>query len=239
MSFLFRGLNRLKEAVGAAFGSNRLIKSFRDNVAKHGGKRIISIQVVREPLSKAVSSFANILTAGKLNEVARARGQASFFHLYSIITLQDGTKLRYEKNARPELEITDGKLGNNAESVNTTGGGVPLRDFIERTIKRMGEDRYIRYSALKENCQDFILNSLAANGLLTPDLQTFILQDTAQLIEESPVFGQKLGQAATDIGGKMSEVWNELFRRAGGKIGYFPGRKAAMGAALGRGKRAF
>lgn len=226
MSFLLNAFNRVKQAVGAAVGSNRLIKSFRDNLAKHGDKRIMSIQIVREPLAKAVNAFGNLLTAGKLDEVAQQQGEKAFFHLYSILTLEDGTKLRYEKNARPELEVTNGRLGDKAESVNSSGGGVPLRDFIERTMKRMGEDRYISYDALRNNCQDFLLNSLSANGLLQPDLATFIKQDTTKLIEESPSFGQKLGKAATDIGGKMSEIWNELFRKHGGY------RRMALGGGI-------
>jgi hypothetical protein len=208
--------SRISEAVGAVIGSNRLIKSFRDNLTKHGDKKIVNIQIVREPLAKAVNAFGNLLTAGKLDEVARAGGQSAFFHLYSILTLDDGTKLRYEKNARPELEVTNGSIGSNAESVNSSGGNIPLRDFIERSIKRMGEDRYISYDALRNNCQDFLLNSLEANGLLQPDLALFIKQDTTKLIEESPSFGQKIGNMATNIGGKMSEVWNELFRKRGG-----------------------
>jgi hypothetical protein len=216
MSFLLRGFNRISEALGAALGSNRLPKSFRDNLAKHGGKKIINIQVVREPLAKAVNAFGNLLTAGKLDEVARGQGQAGFFHLYSILTLDDGTKLRYEKNARPELESTNGRMGDKAEAVNASGGGVSLRDFIERAMKRMGEDRYISYDALRNNCQDFLMNSLSASGLLQPDLATFIKQDTTKLIEESPSFGQKLGKAATDVGGKFKEVWDELFRKRGG-----------------------
>lgn len=239
MSFLWKGFNRLKEAASALVGSGRLTKSFRDNLTKHGDKKIISIQVVREPLQRAVKAFANLLTAGKLDEVARAQGQAGFFHLYSILTLEDGTKLKYEKNERPVLEPFDGRLGQNAESVNTTGGGIPLRDFIERTIKRMGENNYIQYSALQLNCQNFILNSLAANGLLTPDLQTFIHQDTTRLIEESPSFGQKIGNAATDLGAKFREIYEELWKKRGSRVKHIPGRKAAMGAVLHRGKRTF
>jgi hypothetical protein len=51
--------------------------------------------------------FANLISAGTFNEVASKQGEAGFFHLFSIITLDDGTTLIYEKNERPVLQVSN------------------------------------------------------------------------------------------------------------------------------------
>lgn len=232
MSFLLRGLNRLKEATGALFGDIRLPKSFRDNLAKHGGKRIQNIQVIREPLQKAVNAFANALTLGKFGQVAQQQGEAGFFHLYSILILEDGTRLKYEKNERPVLEPESGRPGAKAEMVSASGGGIVLNDFIQRAMKAMGDQRYITYDPIRNNCQDFLLGSLQANGLLTAELTTFIKQNVQQLIEETPSFSQSIAKGLTDIAGKGREIFEELWKKRGGyrslRIGGAP-RPAARG----------
>jgi len=216
MSFLLRGLNRLKEATGALFGDIRLPKSFRDNLNKHGNKKVMNIQVVREPLAKAVNAFANALTLGKFGQVAQQQGEAGFFHLYSILTLDDGTRLIYEKNERPRLESYDGRPGAKAEIVNASGGGIVLNDMINRAMKAMGDQRYISYDPIRNNCQDFLMGTFQANGLLTAELATFIKQDVSKLVEETPSFSQSLAKGLTDIAGKGREIFEELFKKRGG-----------------------
>jgi len=232
MAFLLRGLNRLKEATGALFGDIRLPKSFRDNLTKHGGKRLQNIQVVREPLQKAVNAFANALTLGKFGQVAQQQGEAGFFHLYSILHLDDGTRLIYEKNERPRLEVFSGELPAKAEHVSASGRGIVLNDFVQRSMKAMGDQRYITYDPIRNNCQDFLIGSFQANGLLTPELATFIKQNVQQLIEETPSFSQSLAKGLTDFAGKGREIFEELWKKRGGyrslRIGGAP-RSAARG----------
>lgn len=229
--------SRLKEAASALFGSNRLPKSFRDTLNKYKEEPITSIKVVREPLERAVNAFANILTAGRFNDVAKRQGEAGFFHLYAILELRNGTKLRYEKNERPVLQAYSGSPGAKAESVTISGRGIPLGEFIQKTIKRMGEDNFIAYDPLTKNCQDHLMNTFAANGLLTSELREFIKQDLTELIEETPSFSKTLATSATSLAGKAREIFEELFRRRGGRVAQAarPGRirAARVGATAG------
>lgn len=209
------GISRVKEAASALFGSDRLPKSFRDNLAKHGEKKIKSIQVVREPLARAVNAFANIITGGTFNEVAKKQGEAGFFHLYAILELDDGTRLRFEKNERPVLEPMSGSPSSNAQSVSVSGKGLGLGEMVDRGIKRMGEGTYIAYDPINNNCQDFLLGNFAP--LMTGELRSFIKQDVAELVEKTPSFSKILAQKATGLAGKAREIFEELFRRIGGR----------------------
>ncbi len=222
-SWISSGLSRVKEAFGSLFGDNRLPKSFRDTLAKYQDQPIRSIQVVREPLSTGVRLFANALTAGKFNEVAQSQGEAGFFHLFAILELGDGTRLIYERNERPVLNVYSGSPKEGAESESVSGRNIILGDFIKKSIDAVGIQKFVKYNALENNCQDLLISSLQANALLTADLRKFIKQDLTQLIEESPTFSKILSDKATSLAGKAREVFEELFRRKGGRtarIGY-------------------
>lgn len=209
-----RGVDRVKEGFSALFGSNRLPKSFRDTLQKHQDKTITNIRVCREPLAKAVSMFANLVTAGTFNDVADKQGESGFFHLFSMITLDDGTTMIYEKNERPVLQVSNKQPSDKAECV-SVGANIPLGEFIGKSIKRMGEDKYVSYNPITNNCQDFLLNSLQANNLSTPELTKFIKQDLDELIEKTPAFSKILATGATGLGGKLREFWEELTARRG------------------------
>lgn len=213
------GLSRISEAFSSLFGDNRLPKSFRDTLKKYQDNTIKSIKVVREPLEKAVNMFANVLTAGKFNEVAKQQGEAGFFHLYALLELDDGTTLLYERNERPVLSASGKVPGAKAESVSASGKNIKLGDFIQKSIDGSGGlDKYVRYHPLEANCQDFLIASFKANGILTGELQKFIKQDLTKLIEEAPTFGKILAEKATSLAGKAREVFEELFRKKGGRV---------------------
>ena len=214
-----RAVSRISEAVSSLFGDNRLVKSFRDTLKTHRDKKIVGITIVREPLERAVAGFANLLTGGKFEEVASRQAESAFFHLYSILELDDGTKLLYERNERPVLSAGGKQPGAKAEMVRASGKNIVLADFIENSIKASGGlDGYVSYDPLRNNCQKFLVQSLSGNGLLTPELQSFIQQDLTELIEETPSFSKYLAEKATSIGGKLREVWEELAKKRGGKI---------------------
>lgn len=217
--FLKSGLNRVKEAISSLF-SNKLPKSFRDTLEKHKDKKIINIQVCREPLSKAVSMFANLISAGTFSQEADKIGPDGFFHLFSILTLEDGTNLIHEFNERPVLQIHSGSISNKAEcqSINTNDNDIPLGEFIEKSMKKMGEAKYIDYDAITNNCQDHLLASLEANGLTNSELTNFIKQDTESLIESTPAFSKILAKGATGLGGTLRQMWEELTKKSGGMI---------------------
>lgn len=209
-----KGLGRVKEGFSALFGSNRLPKSFRDTLEKHKDKNIVNIQVCREPLSKAVSTFANLITAGTFNKVANKQGPDGFFHVFSILTLNDGTKLIHEFNERPVLQVSNIQPSDKAQCV-LVNSNIQLGEFIEKSIKKRGEDKYIEYDPINNNCQDHLLASLQANDLATPEITKFLKQNTEDLIEQTPSFSKLLATKATGIGGTLRQVWEELTARRG------------------------
>lgn len=209
-----KGASRVKEAFSALF-SNKLPKSFRDTLEKNKDKSITNIQICREPISRAVAMFANLISAGTYESEAKKVGPDGFFHLYSIITLDDGATLLHEFNERPVLQKHTGTISEKAECLSISGNNIPLGEFIEKAMKQMGEDKYIDYDAIFNNCQDHLLASLQANGLSTQDITNFIKQDTEDLIENTPAFSKILSKKATGLGGTLRQMWEELTAKKG------------------------
>lgn len=212
--FIGRGITRVKKAVGSLF-SNNLPKSFRDTLEKNKDKKITKIQICREPISRAVNIFANLVSAGTYEEEAKKVGPDGFFHLYSIISLDDGTNLLHEFNERPVLQNNNKTISEKAECRSISGNDILLSDFVEKSIKKMGEDKYIDYDPILNNCQDHLLASLQANGLATEELTKFIKQDTEDLIENTPSFSKILAKKITGLGGTLNQIWQELTAKKG------------------------
>jgi hypothetical protein len=76
---------------------------------------------------------------------------------------------------------------------------------MENTKKKMGK-KFIPYSAKSNNCQAFILSVLKANQMATPELETFVKQDTNALFEGDEGFLRKFSNTVTDIGAKVATV---------------------------------
>ena len=56
-----------------------------------------------------------------------------------------------------------------------------LNQLLENTQKSIGSAKFFLYDGLKNNCQDFIIAILKANGLLTGQAESFIKQDITKI----------------------------------------------------------
>lgn len=221
-------MERLIDFTKTLLGFKQLPKSFRNILKKYGDNSINKIEVCRTPIDRVAKIFANIVTLGDWDNIVKRAGHDEMFHLYAILTLNDGTELLLEKNETPVLWTTIPQKKESTECREILGLNIPLKDFIQKTIERMGINNYTHYGALDLNCQDFILNHLRANGI--DGLDGFILQDLEALIKETPVFSKYLSQKITDIAGKLSELGQTLFYKRGGFIKVNNNRRYRFGS---------
>jgi hypothetical protein len=59
-------------------------------------------------------------------------------------------------------------------------------------------DRFWEYDAFQSNCQDFLLNILDANELMTPALRDFIKQDIKEIVDAMPTYVTHVSKVITD-----------------------------------------
>jgi hypothetical protein len=188
------------------FPPNQLKGTSEKTFNKYKGSAISKISVRREPVNSKVTSVINALTGGKLNSAVSDLSYDKLFHLYLVLTI-DGKLVLVEKNER--INITDNfDKNSNYESVDvgSVPDGLTFDKFLNTGREKMGDHDFFQYNAKTNNCQDFLIGLLSANGLLDEDTKKFIKQDMDALFERLPSWSSAAAQALTDLGGKLSSL---------------------------------
>ena len=172
--------------------------SVRANMKKYGDDVVKSIEVCRKPISRMLRTLLNITTLGGVERYLKTHSHDELFHLYAIITLEGGTKLLIEKNQRVDVSLkiqAPGKKGSCVD-VPKIPDGLTFGELMNNTKAQMGKDFFV-YQSATSNCQGFITNVLTSNKMMTPELNTFINQDTIKIFKRAP-WSSKIANLITD-----------------------------------------
>lgn len=169
---------------------------------KHGNKKIIDIQICRRPLDKIVKNLITKFT--KVEEVMKTHGYDDLYHLFSVLTLEDGSRFVLEKHHRVMVDILNPKLlmHSKIECIK-----LPIRFNLTVNNLIIRAEKYgliYRYSAHENNCQKFLLQLFSINGLMNSKAKQFIMQDAEKLLK--PGFLRNIAQIATDTAGVFDTV---------------------------------
>jgi len=168
-----------------------------------GDWEIESYQLNREPIQKTYKIIANIITLGQFNRNLQRLGYDDVYHLSVALVLRkgDATKshvVRIEKNHVVSLEaLTDRAsqvLPPQPISLHKLHAPrhITLKESMEKTRKKMGDNAFFSYDSLDNNCQIFVLNWMQANDIVFPGSRDWVLQSATQLIENNPRIKQLL-----------------------------------------------
>lgn len=187
----------------------------RDILQRVGDWTIVSVSVRREPIQAATTSFLNLITAGQLEKAQREFNYDKLYHLGLYLTLRSSSgQLAYVMvDKREVIKLTlnpstprDAQLMN----VSTPSPPVTFAQFMEKGQKAKG-DSFFLYDAFTNNCQQFVLGLLRANGVLDSRAEQFINQKAEQLLDKLPGTTQDVARIVTDIGA----IWNRVFEGKG------------------------
>ena len=153
-------------------------------IERLGSKNINNIQIGRTPLPSLINNAINIATLGSFKKTLNRSPYDKLYHLFSILTLEDGTKVLVEKNQAINMKIVTNYAPAKTDYITAAvTHQVTFGQLLENTKQAMGS-KYFIYNAQTNNCQDFILNMLRSNNLLTQDLTNFIKQDIETLFKK-------------------------------------------------------
>jgi len=161
-----------------------------------GDEEITSIKVFRKPIS--LSTFA------KFVGVLKNTGYDDLLHLGMIINgkylLDKQDVIHFERSSLP--------TGKDVESMDVSldGKKITINDLLEKTRKRMGDANFTNYSSKNNNCQDFILNILSANGLSTSETTKFVKQDLQKVFNNLPSYAEMIADAVTEAGRVVERI---------------------------------
>ena len=182
--------------------------AIRKLLEDHGNDEIEKLDVFRQPISKTIQKIAALISDGELEKNRERLGYDDIYHLGLNVTTGGKTfHFKLEKNQTvttgPPVTGADVQI----EPVSLDGKKIKLADFLEKGTKK---DKAWQYNPVDNNCQIFVDDLLKANGLLTPSLHKFIMQDAEGLLKNSPIT-KSLAIRLSDFGHRL----HVLFTGAG------------------------
>jgi len=163
---------------------------------EYGNGLVSDIKVCRKVVSSATETILNLLSLGKWNEAKRKYGYDRFFHLYMTFNV-NGKPLMLEKNQVMNLSSYPVPCDDSMDV--SPGGTFTLNQMMNNGRKYMGDNKFFPYSALENNCQNFILGILRGNNLSNSQIESFVYQDISKLVGNLPSYVAPVAKALTDV----------------------------------------
>jgi hypothetical protein len=186
-----RRVNAIREGPSGA-PSSRLKKFINEN-----NNKIVSVQLGKKPIIKPVHKFLDAVSFGRFSKKAKELNYDSVFHNYLIITLDNGKKIKLEKNAIVEYKpAKESDFKHEIFDIPLNGKELTLTEMINKASDGKGKD-FWKYSADRNNCQEFTRSMIVENGLLPETDKTVELQDAKELVDTLP-FGSNLTNSITN-----------------------------------------
>lgn len=190
--------------------SGVLPPSFRKMIALNGNEEIRKMVVIRTPLEKPARFLLNTISLGTFDKAVKDSPFDNMFHLAVYIN----DKYLIDKQEVLKIVKIMNPIKKDSESMNVPiQKAITLEQLIANTKSFMGDSKFTNYDGKTNNCQDFIMAMLQANGLSNDALKKFIKQDAYTIFSKMPRFAEKLARIVTDIGA----VANKLIEGEGHK----------------------
>lgn len=174
-----------------------------DLMRQYGSQNIVDMACVREPIKKGVEIALNLITLGKYGKNQKRLNYDTMFHLFLRLTLASGTVIRFERNQVIEARVEKNlNPRDDMMKVPLKGMTTNWNSLWQNTFKQIG-DRIFVYDAITNNCQKFVRDVLASNGLLNPQLELFIVQDAEAVV---PEFADWIGRGVTDLAAQVDHL---------------------------------
>jgi hypothetical protein len=172
-------------------------KSARDFLTKYKDAKISNFVIRKNPIQSGVEKVLNFISQGKYNEIKEDYAYDTMYHLRLDFEI-DGRIYMTEKTAN--IQFRNGMTTEEDEVYKISSDkSISLLTAVENTFKKMGSN-FFSYDAFTNNCQNYIMNFLSANGLLTGDAKNFIYQPVDDMVKKLPSYVKKFASGVTKIG---------------------------------------
>lgn len=174
----------------------------RKIVEKYGNKKILKMYACRTPLSILTTTALNVASLGEFEKQFKETPYDDLFHLDLRVELEDGNTVLLEKN-KVLNSIVNPKKAKNTECILILNvpKNLTINNLLEGGKKILG-DRFLKYSAYDNNCQDYIMALLKGSNVGTQENYDFIKQNTKELFKNLPEL-RKIANTVIDIGSSL------------------------------------
>ena len=185
--------------------SNKIKKILK----KYGNKKIRAIRIGRRPINKLVEKAFQIITLGKWDKLKNQYYFDRLFHLFLVLTMEDGTVISFEKNSIVTLSENDSRCSmKDVECIELEypADSLTLDELVKKPLARIGKEKYFIYNPFSQNCQIFISEVLKTFNLYSPKAKEFVYQDISEIVERLPFYVEYVAKTITDIDATVSKV---------------------------------
>lgn len=178
----------------------KLLSKYGSNIVKH-------IDVGRSPVQKYVTKLLNFLSSGKFEEQSKNMNYDDVYHLFMVVTLDNGINLLIEKNSVVNMQVVSPTYISTAKDVVNVpvGKDITLDILMKNTLDKIGPQLF-RYDHINNNCQKFINDVLSSNGLNSSEITNFIMQDIEGILSKSPEYLNSVARFATEASAKLDRL---------------------------------
>ena len=176
---------------------------------KYGNQKIIGLRIGRRPINPLIEKAFNIISGGQWEKLKKQYYFDKLFHLFLIITLDDGTVISFEKNEIVTLTENDSRCSmQDVECIEIQYpvGSLTLNDLVKKPLEKMGQYNYFVYDSFKSNCQMFLRSVLQTFNLYSSKVNNFVYQDITKIIEKLPWYVKWGSKKATDLSAKFKSI---------------------------------
>jgi hypothetical protein len=139
-----------------------------------GDRKMESILVCRTPIQKSIEKVLNLLSKGQLEKTKKKYNYDDIFHLYAVITFEDGEMYEIQKNDLVEIAPFRGDFQKNSECKKSSVPAPKSFNEVMLNLEKEYPNSLYLYQAWNYNCQDF-LNKFTKEAGIT-GLSDFIMQ---------------------------------------------------------------
>jgi hypothetical protein len=175
---------------------------------RHGNHKITDIKLCKEVVSENTEFLLKALAGKNTWEEAKKKyGFDRFYHLFMIVTMENGSKLHIEKNEviRMSEAPRDCPDALNLGSPNA----ITVSELLDRTKQRIGNNDFFTYDPFRNNCQAFVKELLVTMGLLNNTSNEFLFQNVEGLREELPSYTKYIAKGLTDVGAILNTAYQK------------------------------
>lgn len=180
-------------------GIHSLLPNVEDILAVMGDSQITHMTIVREPLSRALTTALNALSLGEFKQTLKEQPFDRYFHLFMLVTTAEGRYVLQKNSVITMNKFEDFPEYSDQIDVELKEGEITMNGILEVTRTDMGDELFFGYDAASNNCQTFIDCGLKSNLMSTSTTETFIVQNSEALFEDNPHF-QLIVNDITNLG---------------------------------------
>ena len=179
--------------------------SVKEYLRKYGDEVISKATIVRNPVQKLLTGAMNAVSLGSFGKKFGRLPYDDLFHLQLWVTTPSGV-FGIEKNEVITMTFNP-KPAQNAEFKEVSVPADLTMNKMMLGSEKIQGDKWTRYDAYSNNCQDFVMSLLRGSGMGNEGDYQFVKQDTDSLFKNDS-FLRKFSRSLTNIGASVSTAFS-------------------------------